>query len=113
MGQVILGSEKYLKKINVYIGEEDLDKIKEIPREQRYSSRPLLEEIFQKEMASGKPGNEIIYMVYYEYDFTMKEIGDFLGVHYSSVSRAVKKHESTKRNEKQDDKNIALQDQTP
>ena len=30
-------------------------------------------------------------------DFTMKEIGDFLGVHYSSVSRAVKKHESTKK----------------
>jgi len=64
-------------------------------------------------MASGKPEDEIIYMVYYEYDFTMNEIGDFLGMHYSTVSRAVKKHEGTKKNEKQKDKNIALQDQTP
>jgi DNA-directed RNA polymerase specialized sigma subunit len=52
-------------------------------------------------MASGKPKDEIIYMVDYKYDFTMKEIGDFLGVHDSPVSRAVKKHESTKKNEKQ------------
>jgi hypothetical protein len=52
-------------------------------------------------------------MVYYGYDFTVKEIGDFLGVHYSSVSRTFKKHESTKKNEKQKNKNVALQDQTP
>ncbi len=64
-------------------------------------------------MVSGKPEDEIIYMVYYEYDFTMKEIGDLLGMHYSSVSRAVKKYESTKKNEKQKKKNVALQDATP
>jgi hypothetical protein len=33
----------------------------------------------------------------------MKEIGDFLGVYYSNVSRVVKKHEGTKKNEKQKD----------
>jgi hypothetical protein len=43
----------------------------------------------------------------------MKEIGDFPGVHYSTVSRIVKKHERTKKNEKQKNKNLALENQTP
>ena len=52
----------------------------------------------------------------YGADHSMKEIGDFLGMHYSSlsrVSRAVRKYESTKKNEKQKKKNVALQDATP
>lgn len=57
----------------------------------------LLEEILQKEMASGKSEDEIIYMVYYEFDFTMKEVGDFLGVHYSTVSRLSKSMKARKR----------------
>ena len=97
IGQVILGSEKFLKEVNVHIGEENLSKLKEIPREQRYSSRPILEEIFQKEMIGGKSRDEIILRVYNEYDFTMKEIGDFLGMHYSTVSLAVKKNEDKKK----------------
>ena len=48
-------------------------------------------------MASGKPEDEIIYMVYYECDFTMKEIGDFMGVHYSTVSRLSKSMKERKR----------------
>jgi hypothetical protein len=34
------------------------------------------QEIFQKEVISSKSEDD---MAYYEYDFTMKEIGDFLG----------------------------------
>jgi DNA-directed RNA polymerase specialized sigma subunit len=48
-------------------------------------------------MASGKLEDEIIYMVYYEFDFTMKEVGDFLGVHYSTVSRLSKSMKARKR----------------
>jgi hypothetical protein len=50
-------------------------------------------------MASGKPEDEIIYMVYYEYDFdfTMKESGDFPGMHYSTVCRVPKSMKAQKK----------------
>jgi hypothetical protein len=93
VGQAILGTVRFLKEINRYLSEEKVKKSKEIPREQRYSSRKELDEIFQKEMTAGKHRNEIICIAYNEYDYTMREIGDYLGLHYATVSRAVKECE--------------------
>jgi len=39
---------------------------------------------------------ESIYRSYVESGYTMNEIADYLGVHYVSVSRAVKKYDNDK-----------------
>jgi DNA-binding MarR family transcriptional regulator len=51
-------------------------------------------------MISGKSRDEIIYESYHDYDYTMREIGDYLGLHYATISRAVKKYEEKKKREK-------------
>jgi hypothetical protein len=93
VGQAILGTVRFLKEINSYLSDQGVNKAKEIPREQRYSSRTELDEIFQKEMTAGKPRNEIIYIAYNDYEYTMREIGDYLGLHYATISRAVQECE--------------------
>ena len=95
VGEAILGSEKFLNEVNYLLNKEGIDNIKEIPRLQRYSPRVQLDEIFQKGMRAGKTRDEIIFSVYRELDFTMREIADYLGVHYATVSRAVKAVEKT------------------
>jgi REP element-mobilizing transposase RayT len=100
VGQVILGSEKFLRETNVHLTKSGKDRIKEIPRGERYSTRFELEELFQRGMISGKSRDEIIYESYHDYDYTMREIGDYLGLHYATISRAVKKYEEKKKREK-------------
>ena len=73
----ILGSEKFLNEINFHLNKEGIENIKEIPRAQRYSPRIRLDEIFQKERRAGKSRDEIIFTVYKDFDFTMREIADY------------------------------------
>jgi transposase len=35
--------------------------------------------------------NETIYIAYATYGYTLKEIADYLGVHYATVNRAIKR----------------------
>lgn len=60
------------------------------PREQRLVNRPSLQEVF-----ASAPQHEVIPTAYREYGYKLKEIADFLGVHYSTVSRRLHDHESS------------------
>jgi hypothetical protein len=93
VGQVVLGSEKLLREVNLYKSKRELGKLKEARREERHAATPSLERIFQSEMRKGKSREEIVYLCYQKYDFTMKEIGDFLGLHYATISLDVKRWE--------------------
>jgi DNA-directed RNA polymerase specialized sigma subunit len=53
-------------------------------------------EIFLKGARQGASREESIYPSYGESGYRMKEIADYLGIHYVGVSRAVKKYESEK-----------------
>ena len=97
VGQLILGSEKFLRDINRHIGEKNIVEISEYPREQRLSSDISLDNIFQKEMSAGKTRDEIIYSIYYERDYTQKEIAEYLGIHYTTISRIIKRFEQRKK----------------
>ncbi len=94
-GQVILGSADFLSKIrDMYTPQDDL---KEIPRIQRYATRPKLEELFGDWEAGGKASRDkVIYKAYVECGYTLSEIAAYLGVHYSTVSRAVSRVEEDK-----------------
>jgi len=68
--------------------------LKEVPRAQRYAARPSLAEIFgEKKAKSGKPKDEMMYRGYVEHGYRMIEIAEYLGVHYATISRAIRRGE--------------------
>ena len=93
-GGWILGSERFLDKIQGLIKEKN--ETIEMPRPQRLSPRRDLDEIFLKGARRGASREESIYRSYVESGYTMKEIADYLGMHYVSISRGIKKYESEK-----------------
>lgn len=75
-----------------FIGQKE--QITEIPRQQLYATRPSLEELFQttdkKEMKISQANQE--------YGNTLKEIGQYLGLHYTTISKIIKKVENAEEN---------------
>jgi DNA invertase Pin-like site-specific DNA recombinase len=53
--------------------------------------RPALNEIFKGKDKKSK--DQVRYEVHLQYGYTLKEIAEYIGVHYSTVSRAIKKIE--------------------
>ena len=68
-------------------GDQELS---EVPASQR---RPKLKELEYYE-ASGRDRNSAIDNAYRSGGYTMKEIGDYFGVHYSTVSGIIKNNKS-------------------
>jgi len=91
-GQIFLGTEEFLARLREPFRAKEL--LKEVPRAQRYAARPSLAEIFgEKRAKSGKPKDEIMYRAYVEHGYRMVEIAEYLGVHYATISRAIKRGE--------------------
>jgi len=88
-GQVLLGSDEFIEKFKNLLSEKE--EIKEIPKVQRYISRPKIEELFTKEKTTDKQKrNKQIYKANIQYGYSLKEIADYLGVHYTTISKALK-----------------------
>ena len=88
-GQVLLGSDEFIEKFKKLLSEKE--EIKEIPKVQRYISRPKIEELFIGEKTTDKQKrNKQIYKANIQYGYSQKEIADYLGVHYTTVSKALK-----------------------
>ncbi len=86
-GQILLGEEGFIDKFKDHL--TDKEKIKEIPRAQRFVSRPSL---FKSFSASEKTStrNKHISTAHIKYGYTLKEIADHLDIHYTTVSKAIK-----------------------
>jgi len=69
-------------------GKENL---KEIPRKQCYVTRPPLNEILKHKDKKSK--DQAMYEAYLQYGYTLKDIAEYIGVHYTTVSRTIKKIE--------------------
>jgi len=83
---VILGSLKFAREI--------MDKYKdkgtrENTKRERFAGRPALEEIF-KDIYNREEKNRLIIRSFQEYGYAQTEIGDFLDLHYSTVSKIIK-----------------------
>lgn len=86
-GQILLGEEGFIDKFKDHL--TDREKIKEIPRAQRYVSRPPLSKLFKSgEKISVR--NKRISDAHIKYGYTLKEIADHLNIHYTTVSKAMK-----------------------
>lgn len=91
-GQIFLGTDDFVEEFG------DLLKVrkdtKESPVAQRYANRPPLSEIFNKESRiNRKIKDRAIYIAYADHSYTLSEIAKHLRVHYTTVSRAIKRFE--------------------
>ena len=80
-GQIYLGSEAFIEKHSIGDGRE----LAEVPR----ALRPALEQIL------GKKSQRSIDQAYREHGYRLKEIAQYLGVHYSTVSHRLKESEAS------------------
>jgi len=91
-GQIFLGTEEFIQNLGGLL--EKKVEIKEVPRVQRYAARPPLRGLFKGKMEKRRAvGDRAIYDAYVHYGYTMKEIADHFGLHYATISRAIKRME--------------------
>ena len=84
-GQVFLGEESFIEKLTEYI--RDKEKLREIPKVQRYIARPSLGKIFKDRSVEDNS----VYKAHVIYGYTLREIAEYFDVHYSTISRSVKR----------------------
>jgi REP element-mobilizing transposase RayT len=82
VGQVFLGNERFVRRLQAKAGP-----LSEVPRSQR-TARPPLATVF----ARGREEKAIVN-AYRKHGYTLKEIADYLGVHYATVSRRLRRAE--------------------
>lgn len=83
--RVLLGQTEFIEKCREFISEKK--KCKEIPRKQRILNRPQLPSLLNGSRKDERV--EQMYTAHVQYGYTLKEIADHLGVHYSTVSKAI------------------------
>jgi REP element-mobilizing transposase RayT len=82
--QVLLGEEDFVEKLKGYV--RGYEEIAEIPRVQRYVSRPPLKTLLDRKLTKTKRDHAIIQAVH-RYGYSQKEVADWLGLHYATISR--------------------------
>jgi putative transposase len=87
-GQVLLGEEGFVEKFKNLL--EDKKQLKEIPRPQRYVSRPSLNKIFSGQKTKAQRDISI-NDTHMSHGYTLKKIADHLGIHYTTVSNVIGK----------------------
>ena len=91
-GQIFYGTDEFIKQLSGLL--DGKGNIKEVPRLQRYVARPSLNELFKgKKGKERKAEDKTIHAAYVRYGYTMKEIAEYLGIHYATISRAIKRVE--------------------
>jgi putative transposase len=86
-GQSILGDEDFVGRLIDYA--KGYEKVKEIPKVQRYLNRPNLTEIF-KNAGGDKPRRDRgIAEAVGRWGYSEREVADYLMLHYSTVSRLI------------------------
>lgn len=94
--QLFLGKEAFIDRVKDAIPEKM--SVKEIPKLQRYANRPQLKDIFadllmKKKMVKQKR-DEAIVASYITYGYEQKEVANFLGIHYTTVSHVIKRYDA-------------------
>lgn len=91
-GQTLLGREDFVQRLIGYVRGRETTK--EIPKSQRYVTRPALATLFreQSRRAGGRERMDRKMVEAVErYGYTQKALADFLGLHYSTISRLISK----------------------
>ncbi len=88
--QSILGEEEFTETFSDYVkGYRD---IPEIPKTQRFLKRPALDSLFgYKVLHSLQKRNKAIAAAVQEYGYSQREVADYLGMHFTSISRLMRR----------------------
>ena len=82
-GQIFFGSKGFIQSI-----KSKNEDTKEVPKVQRYATRVRLENLLQ-DIKNKQHRNEKVWMAYAQHGYTMKEIADYLSIHYTTVSKII------------------------
>jgi REP element-mobilizing transposase RayT len=85
-GQIYLGGKQFIERHG-----RGTEEIREVPRVQRQVIRASLKQIFTKH------GAKAVEVAYREHGYRLREIAEYLGVHYATVSRKLKRIETGKK----------------
>jgi REP element-mobilizing transposase RayT len=87
--QSILGEEDFVDSLKGYIkGYKD---IAEISKSQRYLDRPEIKKIFiSSTLHNREKRNRKIIEAVNKYGYTQREVADYLGMHFTSISRILR-----------------------
>ena len=86
-GQILLGEESFIDKYRKLL--HDKIEIKEIPRTQRYLNRPKLSVLLSGEYTKAER-DRFINIAHVKYGYRLKEIADYLRIHYTTVTKVLK-----------------------
>src|SRR4030043_179463 len=87
--QSILGKDEFIERFIKHV--KGYEEVKEIPKSQRYIGRPILADILKKDTIKRKEISRKAKEAVERYGYSQKEVADYLGIHYSTVSRMVNK----------------------
>jgi len=82
--QVLLGEEDFVEKLQGYV--KGYEESAEIHRRQRYVRRPPLKKLFDGTRTKATRDIAIEQAVH-RYGYSQREVADWLGLHYATVSR--------------------------
>jgi putative transposase len=68
----------------------DYEALKEVPRRERLTTRPSLDELFSK-VRDKKARDQRIHAATRGHEYTLQAVADFLGLHYSTLSMIAKR----------------------
>ncbi|MFC2095870.1 transposase [Candidatus Bipolaricaulota bacterium] len=88
VGGIMLGSDSFCERLKPFLTDVSLSK--EIPRVERALAQPTLRDLFTDVGNSRPTRNARIHEAVRRHSYTLKQVGDYVGLHYASVSRIVK-----------------------
>ena len=93
-GGVLMGSDRFVQEMSPRLHE--IEQQREIPRNQRLAARPTLDGLFSG-VTSKAERNEKIHEAARQHEYTLAQLQEFLGLHYSTISRIASRIEDQKR----------------
>jgi hypothetical protein len=89
-----LGTDSFVDQLRPLFKEKPFDP--DYRKRERFATRPSLEELFA-DVSDKATRNERIYQAVRVHHYTLREVGDFVGLLYSSISMIAKRfHETMK-----------------
>ena len=83
--QSLLGVEGFAEGLRHLVTEKQ--QVREIPKGQRFAGRPTLEKLFARRTSDKTTRDQLIENAVSDFGYSQMEVGIFLNLHYSTISR--------------------------
>jgi hypothetical protein len=92
--QCILGGREFIERLSPAL--KDKSTLSEVPRQERFAFRPPLADLMsERALESKMDRNKAIARAHLEFGYTLSEIAQQVGLHYTSISKIIEKHLKT------------------